>query len=264
MGLFRDLAGVAVVAVAATRVKRLLDSRRERKKQADGPVTNGGGASGDSGTPQSQTSEEIPTQRTGAEGADSPLELPARDWKATAKRTLKEIKDDRITFAAAAMSYYFFLAIFPALIAVVGILGLAEIDAGGLIRSLRETLPGGAGAALTSAVANANKTSEAASLAATVGGIAVALWSASSGLVALQTGLNVAYDVEHDRKFVKKRAIALLLLVAMLLLGGVPSPFFTFGDAVFFTILGWILTVMAVIVLFSIFYYLAPNRESPT
>ncbi len=50
----------------------------------------------------------------------------------------------------------------------------------------------------------------------------------------------------------------------MLLLGGVPSPFFTFGGSLFFTILGWVLTVLAVMVLFSIFYYLGPNRESPT
>ncbi|HEX2089934.1 MAG TPA: YihY/virulence factor BrkB family protein, partial [Actinomycetota bacterium] len=82
--------------------------------------------------------------------------------------------------------------------------------------------------------------------------------------VALQTGLNVAYDVRQDRKFVKKRGIALVLLAAMLLLGGVPSPFFTFGDSAFFTVLGWVLTVLAVMVLFSIFYYLGPNRESPT
>ena len=117
---------------------------------------------------------------------------------------------------------------------------------------------------MTSAVANADRTSEAASLAATIGGIAVALWSASAGMAALQTGLNVAYDVPRERKFLKKRAIALLLLAATLLLGGVPSPIFSFGDSTFFTILGWILTVAAVMVLFSIFYYLGPNREKPT
>jgi membrane protein len=263
MGWLKNVAGAAGVGLLAVRAKRAWDSRREGKTEPQEPVAQFGDAE-HSDTQQSKAREEIPTQRAGEPGPESPLELGPQDWKATAKRTVQEIKDDRIPFAAAAMAYYFFLAIFPALIAVVGILGVANIDATGLIRTLRESLPGGAGAALTSAVANADRTSEAASLAAAIGGIAVALWSASSGLAALQTGLNVAYDVKQDRKFVKKRAIALALLAAMLLLGGVPSPIFSFGETTFFTILGWILTVLAVMVLFSIFYYLGPNRESPT
>jgi membrane protein len=261
MGLLTDAAGLAVVGFVALRVKRAWDSKGQDKKESEEPLSR---LDDRSDTEQSETRQEIPTQRGGDVGPDSPLDLRPQDWKATAKRTVKEIKDDRIAFAAAAMAYYFFLAIFPALIAVVGILGIANVDVTGLIRTLRDSLPGGAGAALTSAVANADRPSEAASLAAAIGGIAVALWSASSVLVALQTGLNVAYDVRQDRKFVKKRAIALVLLAAMLLLGGVPSPFFTFGDSTLFTVLGWVLTVLAVMVLFSIFYYLGPNRESPT
>jgi membrane protein len=203
------------------------------------------------------------TRAPAGPGPATPLELDKGDWKQTAKRTVKEIKDDRVAFAGAAMAYYFFLAIFPALIALVGILGIASIDASGLIESIRSSLPGGAGTALTKALANADNPSESASLIAAVVGIAVALWSASSGMAALQTGLNVAYDVGRDRKFIAKRAIAIVLLLATLVLGGVPSPIFTFGDGAAFTVLGWILTVVAVMVLFSFYYYLAPNRESP-
>jgi len=194
-------------------------------------------------------------------GADTPLDLEAGDWKSTLKRTVKEIKDDRIAFAAAAMAYYFFLAIFPALIALVGVFGLANIDASGLVESLTSSLPGGAGKALSDALRNSDAASETASLTAAISGIAIALWSASSGMAALQTGLNVAYDVEQDRKFLAKRGVALLLLVATAVLGGVPSPFFTFGESIFFKALGWVLTVFAVAVLFSIYYYVAPNRE---
>jgi membrane protein len=196
--------------------------------------------------------------------ADDPLDLDAGDWRATAKRTVREIKDDRIPFAAAGMAFYFFLAIFPALIALIGILGLVDVDARGLVESIRSALPGGAGQAVAQAVARADNPSEAASLAATVGGILVAVWSASSGMSGLQSGLNIAYDVDHDRRFVAKRAVALGLVLATIALGGVPSPFFTFGDAAIFTILGWILTVVAVTILFSIFYWLGPNRERPS
>jgi membrane protein len=206
----------------------------------------------------------IPSQRKGDPGPDTPLELSQTDWKVTLKRTLKEIKDDRIPFASAAMAYYFFLAIFPALIAVVGIMGLVDADTSGVIDSVESTLPGESGQAVTEAFREANKPSDATSLTSAILGISIALWSASSGMVALQTGLNVAYDVPHDRKFIGKRLVALLLILATGILGGVPSPLFTFGESGIFTVLGWILTVAAVIVMFSVFYYFAPNRKSPS
>jgi membrane protein len=196
--------------------------------------------------------------------ADDPLDLDAGDWRATAKRTVREVRDDRAPFAAAGMAFYFFLAIFPALIALIGILGLVNVDASGLVESIRTTLPGGAGQALAQAVARADNPSDTASLVATVGGILVAVWSGSSGMAGLQSGLNIAYDVDHDRKFIAKRAVAFALLLATIALGGVPSPFFTFGDTVAFTIIGWVLTIVAVTILFSIFYWLGPNRERPS
>jgi membrane protein len=207
--------------------------------------------------------EPIPNAET-ASDTETPLDLDRGDWKATTKRAVTEIKDDRIPFAAAGMAFYFFLAIFPAMIALIGILGLANVDASGLVDSIRTTLPGGAGQAVAQAVARADQPSNATSLVATIFGILVALWSASSGMAGMQSGLNIAYDIERDRRFVKKRAVALLLLAAMLLLGGVPSPFFAFGDSLPFTILGWAATAIAVIVLFSVFYYLAPNRDQPS
>jgi membrane protein len=208
--------------------------------------------------------EPVPSQKSDGPGPDSPLDLQPRDWKMTAKRTFAEIRDDRATLIAAGMAYYFFLAIFPALIALVGVLGLAHINASGLIDSIRSALPGGAGTALTKAIAHADKPSKGASLIAAGGGILLAVFSASSGMVAMQKGLNVAYDVPRDRKLLKARGMALLLLIAMLLLGGVPSPLFTWGQSTVYTVLGYVVSIVAVVVLFSVFYYLGPNRESPS
>lgn len=196
--------------------------------------------------------------------ADSPLDLEKQDIVQTLKAASKEIKNDRLTLIAAGMAYYFFLAIFPALIGLIGILGIVDVEATGMIESLKSSLPGGAGDAVAEAVDRANKPSESASLVAAIGGTAVALWSASSGFIALQRGVNVAYDVKEDRKFVGARLVALGLLVATLLLGGVPSPIFTFGESQISTIIGWVLTVVAVMILFSLFYYLAPNRDKPS
>lgn len=205
-----------------------------------------------------------PVASAAGPGPDSPLELGAGDWPAVAKRTAKEIKNDRVPFTAAAMAYYAFLAIFPSLIALVGILGLVQVDASGLIDSLRTNLPAGAGDTLATAVENADDPSESASLLAAALGIAAAVWSGSSGMVALQTGLNIAYDVDDDRAFLGKRGVALSFLVAILVLGGVPSPFFAFGDSTLMTAIGWLCTLAAVLLLFSLFYYFGPNKPSKT
>lgn len=207
-----------------------------------------------------------PSVRERAEDASSPLDVPAPGWIQTLKRTLKEIKDDRVTLIAAGMAFYFFLAIFPALIAAIGVLGLVD-ESGNLIEkvtsSINANFPGDSGSVLTEAVSSAGRSSEKTSFVAAAIGIAAALWSASSGMVAMQSGLNIAYDGLPERKLIGKRLVALGLLLAMGLLGGVPSPFFAFGDSLVFSILGWILTVLSVMVLFAIFLGLGPNREMP-
>jgi membrane protein len=170
------------------------------------------------------------------------------------------VKDDRATLAAAGMAYYFFLAIFPAVIAAIGIMDLAGASTAGFVETVRETLPGGTGQVVVDAVEGRDP-EESRSLTAAIVGVALALWSASSGMAALQSGLNVAYDVPQDRKFVGKRLVAFALLIAAGLLGGVPTPFIAGEGAL--QIVGWVLTVPAVVVLFAFFYYLGPKRESP-
>ena len=229
--------------------------RRERSGRGESSITTG--------TSHFERESPDPTQSSGEPGPDTPLDLDAPDWKTILRRTGKEIKADRATLAAAGMAYYFFLAIFPALIAAVGIMGLVGADTSGLTRSIETTLPGDSGAAITEAFEEADQPSQATSRTAAILGIAAALWSASSGMVALQSGLNIAYDVPQDRKFVGKRATALALILTTALLGGVPSPLFTFGESTLFLALGWSLTIAAVVVLFSVFYYLGPNRDSP-
>ena len=208
----------------------------------------------------------IPSQQQGPPGPDSPLELPAPDWRETIVRTVKEIKGDRVTLVAAGMAYYFFLAIFPGLIAAVGILGLVDVSDAFLdevTSSISSTLPGSAGTILTTALNDAQNAPEGASLVAAVFGIGVALWSASSGMVAMQSGMNIAYDIPEDRKFVMKRLVAFALIIVTGVLGAVPTPFFSFGDSTFFNVLGWSVTVIALILMFSIFYAIGPMRDAP-
>jgi membrane protein len=110
--------------------------------------------------------------------------------------------------------------------------------------------------------------------------IALALWSASSGMAASEEALDVAYDVPASRKFVKKRAVALVLTFVALGLGGIATALLVFGQPlgvavskavslggvfpVLWTIVRWALTVLVVVTLFAVFYYLGPNRRPPT
>jgi membrane protein len=108
-------------------------------------------------------------------------------------------------------------------------------------------------------------------------GIGIALYSASSGMVAVEEGLDHAYDVTESRGFVTKRGIGLVLMLAALVLGGVATALLVFGRPlgepignvlplggafpVVWTVVRWVVTILAVVTLFSIFYRLGPNRQ---
>ncbi|MGH9266511.1 MAG: YihY/virulence factor BrkB family protein, partial [Acidimicrobiales bacterium] len=224
--------------------------------------------------------EPIPPQKGGGPGPDSPLELGPRDWKESARRAAKEFKDDRATLTSAGMAFYWFLSIFPAMVAFIGLLGLVDASQGArdsIVEVVEQALPGEAARVLSDTVRTAGDPDG--SLVATLVGVTLALWSASAGMVGLQMGLNVAYDVKTDRKFVKKRLVACELMLAMLVLGGAATALIVFGaplgDAlrdnlpfgsafvVLWTISRWILGIAALTLLFATIYFLAPNRDAP-
>jgi membrane protein len=171
------------------------------------------------------------------------------------------------------------LALFPTVIALIGatqLVGISSSSVSTLVSGIGKALPAGASTVLTDALLAAHHRTQGA-LAATVVAIAVAVWSSSTAMSILQSGLDAAYEVP-DRKFVAKRLVALLLLVLMAALGGIAAvltvfarPFGGFlqhhvglSASVFdpvWTVVRLVATLAALLALMACLYRFAPNRH---
>ena len=119
--------------------------------------------------------------------------------RAVLSRTFKEFKADNLTDVAAALTYYGMLAIFPAMIALISILGLIGHSATQpLIDNLDKLAPGPGRQIFTNAIQGLQRGTGTAGLLAFVG-IAGALWSASGYVGAFMRASNAIYDVDEGR-----------------------------------------------------------------
>jgi membrane protein len=217
-----------------------------------------------------------------AGGPGTPLEIDAAGWGNTLKRTGKKFIRDRCSLTAGSLAYHWFLALFPALIALLGLASLVHLSTATvkhLVTGLTKVLPSGASTVFQDAV-NAAVGRASGGETALIIGVAVALWSASSGMAALETGLDVAYEVPVDRKFAAKRLYAVPLMLATVLFGGTGATLIVFGASigsaiqghvgiagtgfiVVWTIVRWPLAIVLLTLLFSAYYFFGPNRETP-
>src|SRR3954465_9606364 len=163
-----------------------------------------------------------PDQENG-QAPEKPTHLGLGSWCGVFKRTVTEFRRDNLTDLAAALTYYGVLAIFPAIIALVSILGLIGHSATQpLIENLGKVAPGPAKSIFTSAIQNLNKSQGAAGIIF-FAGLAGALWSASGYVAAFMRASNTIYDVEEGRPIWKTLPVRTGVTVVMVVLLAISS-----------------------------------------
>ncbi|KHK98344.1 ribonuclease BN [Microbacterium mangrovi] len=212
---------------------------------------------------------------------DSPAKLDRRSWGYVAKRTIREFSAHQCTDAAAALTYYAVLSLFPALMAVfslLGVVGQRDQAAAAVLGVVRNVAPGGAAATLRGPIEQLAHAPGAGF--ALVSGIVIALWSASGYVGAFSRVMNRIYEIDEGRPFWKLRPMQLVVTVitvvllavvaaSLVLSGGVVDAVggaIGAGPTVRFawSILKWPLLLIVVIFLVAVLYYATPNVKQPT
>jgi len=209
--------------------------------------------------------------------AERPSEIPRQGWFQVVKRAFAEGKKDNVSMLAAGLAYFAFLALFPALIAAVLIYGLVAdpADVQEQIDSLSGALPPEAKSLISdqmSSIASSSGGALGIGLAISLLG---ALWSVSGGVNNLINAVNVCYDEDETRGFLRLRGLALLLTVGgilfMALAVGLVAVAPVVLDALNLGTLGtillqvgrWVLLVLLVVVGLAVVYRIAPDRDAP-
>jgi membrane protein len=218
-------------------------------------------------------------ERETPEGSREPADRPKPAWGGVLKRTFSEFQEDNLTDWAAALTYYGILSIFPALIALVSILGLIGPSATEpLLDNLGEFAPGPAHEILENALNGLTASRSPAGILFVVG-LAGAIWAAAGYIGAFIRASNVIWDVEEGRPIWRTIPLRLVVTIVMLVLLAasafavvVTGPLaervgklLGIGGAAVtaWDIVKWPVLVLVVSLMFSILYYASPNVRQP-
>jgi len=209
--------------------------------------------------------------------ANSPTQIPVRGWRQVLGRAWHSSQEDNVSMLAAGVAFFGFLALFPALIALVTLVGViadpAQITQ--QVESFTAGLPPTSRQLISDQL---NAITQSSGGALTIGllvSLLAALWSASSGTSNLMAAVNIAYEEKETRGFVKLRGIALLLTLGTVvflvltlgLIAVVPVvlqvvPLGPLGT-VLAQVMRWALLLALIIVGLAVLYRVAPDRNPP-
>lgn len=202
----------------------------------------------------------------------APHRLSAKQITEFGGRLISKVADDHVTLTAAGVAFFGFVALIPLIIAGVSLYGLVSDP--DQVSTLIDRLGPGVPDAVTGLIEQQlSSVTEASSGALSVGliiGVAVSLWTASSGVSHLAEALNIAYDVTDDRPFWRKRGHAMVLTLGMMAALGVITLVLYLSAAALSgpaglvaRLAGWLVAATITIVGLSLFYRIAPERSEP-
>ncbi|WP_258319035.1 YihY/virulence factor BrkB family protein [Streptomyces griseorubiginosus] len=236
------------------------------------------------GRKEHQTHDEHPASVEAGPGSEverdaptTPTKLPKGSWGAALKGSLREFKDDELTDRAAALTYYGVLALFPALLVLVSVLGLTgRSTTDKVLDNLQQFAPGSARDIITSAVQQLQGNSGTGSLMAVVG-LVLAVWSASGYVAAFIRAANAVYDMPEGRPVWKILPVRVAVTVVLMVLAVISALIVVFtgtlarqagralgiGDTALtvWSIAKWPVLVILVTVMIAILYWATPNAR---
>jgi len=218
-------------------------------------------------------------QKPPRRAAEKPTELGGSAWWGAVKRAVRAVRTDLLPDWAAALTYYGILSIFPALLALVSILGLFGSQAiGPLLDNVATLAPGPVQDILTQSLQSLEQSQGGAGVLA-IAGVAIAIWSASRYIAAFIRASNAIYDVPEGRPIWKTVPLRLAVTVVMVVLLAISAVIVVFtgglaeragevlgiGDTgvAVWEIAKWPVLLLVVIVMLAILYWAAPNVRHP-
>ena len=208
--------------------------------------------------------------------ADMPIGIPWRGWKDVFWRTVEEISADRLLLIAGGVVFYGLLATVPAITALVSMYGIftpaSTINA--QLSFLADVMPAGAYQLISDQIVRIAGNSDGKLTLAFILGLGIALWSANAGVKAIFDALNVVYDEDEKRGWIKLNAISLSftfagVVVLILILGAVVAlplvlAFVGFAaqqQAGWLPLLRWPVMFALVVLGLSVLYRHGPSRR---
>ncbi len=206
---------------------------------------------------------------------------PRSGFWPTLKRAGTEFQEDNMTDWAAALTYYGLLSLFPALIALVSVLGLVA-DPVETTRAITDVVtqigPSTAADTFREPIESITSNQSAAGLLLIVG-LATALWSASGYVGAFMRAANVIWETPEGRPFLRLRPLQLLVTLMMVILLALVTLSLVLtgpvveavGDAIgvgstavtIWDIAKWPVLLAVLILMIGVLYYASPNVRLP-
>lgn len=209
--------------------------------------------------------------------AGNPQQITTKGWRDVLFRVKDQISSDNVSIVAAGVAFYCVLALFPALGAIVSIYGLvtSQQEVQQQIGSLSDFLPTEAQSLIKEQLLSISTSTDSALGIGAIGGLILAIWSSSKGMSALITSLNIAYNEEEKRSFLKVTALSIFLTVmgilfvilTLFLITMLPIVLAAFGFGQVaqtgLSLARWPLLAVIVMLGLALLYRYAPCRNKP-